>query len=287
MAEYIIDEDYDNVRVDKFLRKKYKDIPLMGIYKMIRKGRVKVNGKKTKEKYRLLEGDILKVITNDIVKEKKFIKLDERDSKLVTQGIVYEDENILLFNKPYGIVVHKGSGHDYGLIEILKSYYKNSDINFVNRIDKMTSGLILAGKNLKTIRTYTEYIRNKEIKKYYYVLVKGEIKEKKFVIESNLLKGEKNVNEVAEDKEGKWSKTIFKAIKVNNGYSLLEAELVTGRTHQIRVQLAEKGYPILGDYKYGVKSGKKMFLFSHKIEIEKENFKFNLELPEYFSEKLF
>lgn len=283
MAEYIIDEDYDNVRVDKFLRKKYKNIPLMGIYKMIRKGRVKVNGKKTKEKYRLLEGDILKVITNDVVEEKKFIDLKERDLKLITQGIVYEDDNILLFNKPYGIVVHKGSGHDYGMIEILKSYYKNSDINFVNRIDKMTSGLILAGKNLKTIRKYTEYIRNKEVEKFYYVLVKGEVKEKKFIIESNLLKGKENVNE---DKEGKWSKTIFKTIKVKNGYSLLEAELVTGRTHQIRVQLAKKGYPILGDYKYGVQSGKKMYLFSHKINIEKENLKFDLELPEYFLKKL-
>lgn len=276
--EFIIDENYEDVRLDKFLRKKYKDLPLSHIYNMIRKGEVKINGKKAKENYRLKINDILN-IKNEEKTEEKFIILSEKELKLIENAILYDKDDIVIINKPSEMVVHKGSGHEYGMIEMLKSYYNTNDFAFINRIDKSTSGLVIGGKNNKMVRELSEIMRERDIKKYYYVKVKGKPLKKEFEIKSNILKNE---TKSEEDEEGKESITKFKLIETDGRYSILEAELLTGRTHQIRVQLSEKGMYICGDYKYGEKKGNKMCLFSHRVIIEKYSIDINLEIPDFF-----
>ena len=149
--EYIIDENYENVRIDKFIRKKYKDIPLSHIYRMLRLGKIKVNNKKVKESYLLITGDKLVIYTEDKESIKEFMRLSLKDIDIVKSGIVYENDEVILFNKPAGIPVHKGSGFKYGIIEMMKSYFENNDVNPVNRIDKLTAGIVIIAKNHKAL----------------------------------------------------------------------------------------------------------------------------------------
>lgn len=147
MIEYIIDEDYESVRVDRFLRKHLKNINLSEIYKMLRKGKIKVNNKKIPQDYRLVLGDIIFIFLPETFKEKneeKFIEISQVRKEKLKQMIVFENDNLFVINKPLGDVVHKGSGHDISLLEEFRSYYSNNNINFVNRIDKLTSGLVLS-----------------------------------------------------------------------------------------------------------------------------------------------
>lgn len=277
--EYIIDSNYENVRIDKFIRKKYKDIPLSHIYRMLRTGKIKVNGKKVKESYNLILNDIVKIYTDDRESCNEFITLTQKDIDVLLKGIVFENDEIFLFNKPAGIPVHKGTGFDYGIVEIAKSYFKNSDINPVNRIDKATSGLVIFGKNNKGVREYIELLQKGEVRKFYFVGVEGIPMKDEFTIVSKLEKGETRVDE---SEEGKEAVTHYKVLQKNEKYSLLEAEIVTGRTHQIRVQMEKNNTPIIGDGRYGTNDGKKMLLFSYRVIINSKGIDFSLEMPEIF-----
>lgn len=283
--EFKIDSSFENVRVDKFLRKKLENTPLTEIFKGIRTGKIKVNGKKTKENYRLQKDDIVKIFLKVDIEgkeESKFINLSEEEKNFLERGIVYEDERIIIFNKEPNVVMHKGSGYDYGISEMFKSYYQTDEFNFVNRIDKATSGLVIGAKNLIVTRELSEEIKNNRVRKRYYILVQGKIEEKKFAIKSYLKKIEDKVIELDKFEEGaKESISYFKVIKNSERRTLLEGELETGRTHQLRVQLAGKGHPIIGDNRYG-KGGKFMYLFSYYCEIEKYNLKIELPIPKNF-----
>ncbi len=284
--EYIIDSSFENVRLDRFLRKKYENTPLTEIFKGIRTGKIKVNGKKTKENYRLQKGDILKVFLNGEVNDKKeFIKLTEDDLQLIKSGIVYEDEKVVIFNKKPNVVMHKGSGHEYGISEMFKSYYKTDEFNFVNRIDKSTSGLVIGAKNLIITRELAEEVREGNTEKRYYILVDGLVKKDKFVTKTYLKKEETKVIELDSYEPGaKESISYFKVIKRGTNKTILEGTLETGRTHQLRVQLANLGHPIVGDGKYG-KGGKFMYLFSYYCEIPKYGIKIEMALPKNFEIK--
>lgn len=286
--EYIIDKEYENVRLDRFLRKKYEDISLTEIFKGIRTGKVKVNGKKSKENYRLQMEDIVKVFFNGgETKEEKPVSIEDREIEKIKKSIVYEDEKVLIFNKKNNMVMHKGSGYEYGISEMLKSYLKNENFNFVNRIDKTTSGLIIGAKTLVVARELAEDIRNRDIEKKYYILVNGRVKEKEFKIKSWLKKIEDRVIEVEEFQEGaKESISSFKIVEYGKNCTLLEGTLGSGRTHQLRVQLANRGNYIIGDNKYGKGREKMMYLFSHYIKIERYEIEINLPVPKEFLEKL-
>lgn len=292
MIEHIIDEEYSGLRIDRYLRKILNDIQLSELYKMIRKGQIKVNNKKIKQDYRLNLGDNLKIYSkiNLETKDDKqdFFSLSiDRENKL-REFIVFENQDILIINKEAGDIVHRGSGHDISLLEEFRAYFQNSKLNFVNRIDKDTSGLVIAAKNIKTARKYAEYIRNKKIEKKYYILVHGYIEEDNFKIESFLKKEDENVISSEIEKEGyKKSLTYFKKIMSSKDYCLLEADLKTGRTHQLRVQLAEYKHPIVGDRKYGLKDNEeRMYLFSYYLNIPEENICIKLDIPKTFKNKL-
>lgn len=280
--EFIIDKNYDDTRIDKYLRKHLENLPLGEIFKLFRKGDVKVNGKKVKENHRIFEGDKVFVYAKveALKDEETFLELSQEEKTFVKNNIKFEDENMLVFYKESGIVMHKGSGFSYGISEMLKAYYKNPHFTFVNRIDKETSGLVLGSKNLVKTRELTEKIRERDISKCYYVIVKGK-SPKNFTIKNKLKDtGEK----IIVDKEGKEAITYFETLYSNEKYSLLKATLETGRKHQIRVQLANYGFPIVGDNKYGFGEGKEMFLNSYSIEFE--DFVYENELPKSFKEKL-
>jgi len=298
MIEYIIDEEYESVRVDRFLRKYLKNINLSEIYKMLRKGKIKINNKKISQDYRLILGDVVFIFLPESFKEEneeKFIELNQVRKEKLKQMIVFENDNLFVINKSLGDVVHKGSGHDISLLEEFRSYYSNNNINFVNRIDKLTSGLVIGAKNIKTAREVAKEIQSGNIVKKYYILVNGKIEKDDFIIENYLKKDEEKVIVSDVEKDGyKKSITHFKKIKEYNKYTLLEAELKTGRTHQIRVHMSYIHHPLLGDEVY---SGKK-----ENIKLEgqclhamvlgfihprtNEYMEFEAPVPDYFNEIL-
>lgn len=287
--EYIIDKEFENVRVDKFLRKKLSNIPLTEIFKCIRVGKIKVNGKKTKENYRLKLNDVvklfMKVDLESIQSEENKIK--DSDLEEIKQFIVYEDENLLILNKKPNMVMHKGSGHEYGVSEILKEYLKNPNFNFINRIDKATSGLIIGTKSLVINRELSEEIRERNIEKKYYILVEGKFKKKEFTIKSFLKRLEDRVVELEKYEVGsKESISYFRVVETGKDCTLLEGTLGSGRTHQLRVQLASMGNPILGDTKYGKGKEKIMYLFSHYLKIDKYGIEIDLPIPKEYIKRL-
>lgn len=289
--KYIIEKEDEGVRLDRYLRKKLKSTPLTEIFKAMRIGKIKVNNKKKKENYRLEEGDKVFIgleVDDEIIKEEPFVNLSSAEKEELKKGIVFENDDFIIFNKKKDVVMHKGSGYEYGISEMFKSYFQNNSFNFVNRIDRKTSGLVIGAKNKISTRVLTEEIRENNIKKKYYVLVHGIINKEKFIIDNYLKKIEDSVVVTDEkDPEGKNAVTIFKVLEHGRDITLLEAELITGRTHQLRVQLSNMGYPIIGDTRYGKKDDEKsLYLNSFYCEIPKYNIKIELPVSEFFKLRL-
>lgn len=288
--KYIIEKDNEGVRLDRYLRKKLADVPLTEIFKALRIGKIKVNNKKKKENYRLVEGDKIFIGIGNLQEEeeKVFLKLSDEEKRFLIKNIVFENDDLIVFNKEKDVVMHKGSGFDYGISEMFKSYYETDDFNFINRIDKKTSGLVIGAKNKISTRVLAEELRENNIRKKYYILVHGNIKKNIFTVENYLKKIEdKVVVTTKDDPEGKVAVTHFKVIDRYEKYTLLEGELLTGRTHQLRVQLSDMGNPIVGDTRYGIKDGEKsLYLNSFYCEIPKYDVKIENDLPEFFKNKL-
>ena len=281
--EIIVNSEMEGMRLDRYLRKSFKNEPLSRIFSAIRSGDVKINGKKSKENYRLLLNDKVIIKNLSIGNIKKNEKAENKIKKLqISQNelekykkmVIFENEDFFIVNKAEKIPMHKGTGHKYGLSEVFKKIYKSENINFANRIDFETSGLVIGCKTLKFLRYISEKIRENEVhKKYFAIVHNGEFKNKKdFKIENYLTTTENRVivSENPVSRESKKSITYFKYINIdklknqkkildllgkNKDVSLLDIELITGRKHQIRAQLADKGLFIVGDKKYGIKDG--------------------------------
>ena len=285
--EIIVNSEMEGMRLDRYLRKSFKNEPLSRIFSAIRSGDVKINGKKSKENYRLLLNDKVIIKNLSIGNIKKNEKAENKIKKLqISQNelekykkmVIFENEDFFIVNKVEKIPMHKGTGHKYGLSEVFKKIYKSENINFANRIDFETSGLVIGCKTLKFLRYISEKIRKNEVhKKYFAIVHNGEFKNKKdFKIENYLTTAENRVivSENPVSRESKKSITYFKYINIdklknqkkildllgkNKDVSLLDIELITGRKHQIRAQLADKGLFIVGDKKYGIKDGSDRF----------------------------
>ena len=251
--EFIIDNNFHDARLDKFLRKTYQDIPLSGIFKMIRKGNVKVNKKKKKQNYRLQAGDVVRVWEASAPTDAEpLLQLSAAEKKFIQDCIVLENYDILLCNKPPGIVMHAGSGHKHGLSELVRAYTNNKDFSFVHRIDKMTSGLVIGARNLPAARKLSTLIHQRAVRKIYVVLVEGKVEKDHFTLENFLKKEQTRVAIHPDDQDGaKKACSEFTILKRGRQRTLLKAELHTGRTHQLRVQLAHVKHSIVGDLKYG------------------------------------
>lgn len=277
MIELKITANEAHQRLDRFLRKYLKDHPLGDIYKNIRTGKVKVNGIKESENYMVAVGDKVQLFIDDIeVHQAKARVRFEEKSDIV--DIVFEDENMLVVNKPVGMLTHPDKESDRDtLIDRVQWYLRKNpgtkSMTFApsacNRLDRNTAGLVIVAKNYASLRLLNKMIRERKISKYYLCIVKGYVK-KDGEIKEALVKDERRnktrFGRQGED-EARDSHTIYKVLMRNNNYSLLEVELVTGRPHQIRAHFSGIGYPLYGDVKYGGtrEAMDSQFLFAYRI----------------------
>lgn len=259
MIEVKINENDSNQRFDRFLRKYLKNAPLSIIQKNIRKKNFKINDKRAKKDDFVKKDDIIKMYIKDEDYQKWVRKEDFKPSHFILD-ILYEDENIIIIDKKSGVLSHAASSSDYGknLVDQMTSYlYKTNKVNsrdltfrpsIVNRLDRNTAGLIIGAKNANSLRALNGAIKQRKINKYYLTIVEGEIK-KDFTVDTNISKY-KNKNMVKENKDGKRIITNFHPLESKNNFTLLECELITGKTHQIRYSLHKNSTPIIGDRKY-------------------------------------
>ncbi|HET7832464.1 MAG TPA: RluA family pseudouridine synthase [Gallionella sp.] len=268
-----IDESGEAQRIDNFLFKQLKGVPKSHIYRILRGGEVRVNKRRVDQTYRLQVGDLLRIPP---------IRVAEKAEQpvhvpAVEFPVIYEDDALLAVNKPAGVAVHGGSGVSFGVIEQLRRARPHAKfLELVHRLDRETSGVLLLAKKRSALTAMHEIMREGNSDKRYFALVLGQWKNARQHVKLPLYKfdtpqGEKRVM-VRED--GQASHTIFTLQKNWPEFSLLEAQLKTGRTHQIRVHLSHLGFPIAGDDKYGdfarnkllMKQGlKRMFLHAHSI----------------------
>lgn len=272
MRLLIIEENDNNQRLDRFLFKYMNKAPRSFIFRMIRRKNIELNGKKAKPEDIIYTGDEISLFLADatIDKFRDEIKLDLTDT--IDLDIIYEDENLAIINKESGILSH-GDGKnivdsfikyliDNGEYDPKKEYNFTPSLN--NRLDRNTSGILIASKNYNTLQDINKYIRNRSIKRYYLTMVKGEIKSD-LIIEDFMSR--ENKKTIIDSKTGeKEIKTIIRPLKVKNGFSLIEVELITGRTHQIRAHLNFINHPIIGDAKYGDKETNKFFKEKFKLK---------------------
>ena len=292
--EYIVDSETEGMRIDRYLKKKFKNEPLSKIFQALRKGDVKVEGKKVKENYRLSLNEKISVKylkaenSSDENRNYRKNKIEKKILDKYKKSVIFENEDFFIVNKEGNIPMHKGTGHKYGLSEIFKEIYNSENINFANRLDYETSGLVIGCKTLKFLRYISEKIRNNEVQKRYIAVVHGIIEKEKFTIENYLTVRENGVSVTENKIEGKKSITEFRCIErkksknnKNIGQTILDINLVTGRKHQIRAQISNYGYPIIGDRKYGINDkNDSLHLYcyyiafdKYKYEIEKKIFK--------------
>lgn len=304
MRELTIKKNEGNQRLDKFLAKRFKTMPKSLMYKYIRTKYIKVNGKRCDISTRLNEGDVLTFYINDeffneeIKNQYDFLKAP------IKLNIVYEDENILLINKPPGLIVHPDEQYHFdSLISRIHHYlYKKNEYDpqkekafspaLANRIDRNTGGFVICAKNAESLRILNKKIKDREIKKLYLCLVCGHIKTKQNLLTGHLIKDEKT-NTVtilkSPTEKSKEIKTQYTVIKQTEKFDLVEVDLLTGRTHQIRAHMASIGHPLAGDTKYGYRKStndiyKHQALYAYKLEF---SFSTDGGLLEYLNGKLF
>ena len=279
----------ENERIDKYIAKT-TDLSRTLISKMIDNGFILVNNKKTKNNYKVKLNDIITIDEN--YKETTDVLPEKMDL-----NIVYEDNDILIINKPSGMVVHPGNGNYSGTLVNGLMYYTNnlSSVNgeirpgIVHRIDKDTSGLIIVAKNNKAHEILSDYFQNKTITRTYIALVKGELKTNSATIDAPIGRSEKDRKKMAvTSKNSKNAVTHLTVLKRYKGYTLVKLKLDTGRTHQIRVHMQYIGHPVYNDpvYTNDKCSEFGQFLHSYSMEfvhpITKEKMYFECPLPDYF-----
>lgn len=259
MERIIVDSKNSGERLDAFVANQISSLSRTMVKKLIEEENIKVNGKSQKVSYKVQENDIIEVT----IPEAKELDIKAED---IPVEVVYEDSDIIVVNKPKGLVVHPANGNwDGTLVNAIMSICKDSlsgiggEIRpgIVHRLDKDTSGLLIIAKNDEAHLKMSNQIKNREVKKIYYALVRGVVPENEATINMPIGRSTKDRKKMAVDKNGKEAITHFKVIERFSKYTLLEVKIDTGRTHQIRVHLSEIGYPVVGDEVYS--NGKNEF----------------------------
>lgn len=294
MEKYVIDIEYSGNRIDKALSMMDSNLSRMTVQRLINDGKILVNNKSVKVSYKTKVGDEI------TIKEEEPQKID-----IVAQDIpidiLYEDKDIIVVNKPKGMVVHPANGNPDGTVvnaimnlcgDSLSGIGGKIRPGIIHRLDKDTSGVLIVAKNDNAHVNISNQIKNRETKKYYIALVRGVIKENEATINMPIGRSKKDRKKMAVTKDGKEAITHFRVIKRYDNYTLLEIKIDTGRTHQIRVHLAEIGHPVVGDYIYS--NGKNPFgvegqmLHAKQIEFKHpstgEQMKIEAPVPDYFNE---
>lgn len=281
MQEILITKNEEGYKLKKLCKNYLSEAPDSFIYKMLRKKNIKLNGKKADGSEILKKGDIVNFYLSDETiqsfQKSGVTNIREKVSSVQTEDIIYEDEDIIIVNKPSGILSQKSKADDISINEMILQYLlDNGKINneslmtfkpsVCNRLDRNTSGLILAGKTPAGSKYLSQIIKNRSIRKYYQAVVKGQAK-LKGIYKAHLKKDENN-NQVDISDKGFIIETGFEVLEYNKELDItyLRVELITGKSHQIRAHLAYLGYPIIGDTKYGNKNTNEYFRKNYKIK---------------------
>ena len=267
-------------RIDNFLRTQLRGVPKTLIYRILRKGEVRVNKGRIKPEYKLQAGDLVRVPPLRLAERDEPEPLAQGLLERLEKAIVYEDKALIVLNKPAGIAVHGGSGLSYGVIEALRQLRPDAkELELVHRLDRDTSGLLMVAKKRSMLRHLHQALRGDGVDKRYMALVRGRWETSKKQVSAPLLKntlrsGERMV-EVTED--GKEALTLFRVLRRFGEFAtLVEARPITGRTHQIRVHARHAGHSIAGDSKYGDEEftreirelgGKRLFLHAYALKV--------------------
>lgn len=296
MKNVIVNENDKGKRLDIYIAENFDELSRTMIKKLIESNNILVNDKSEKVSYKVQANDNISID----IPEAKETKLKAQEIPL---DIIYEDSDIIVINKPKGMVVHPANGNPDGtLVNAILSICKNSlsgiggelRPGIVHRLDKDTSGLIIVAKNDKAHINMSEQIKERNVKKTYIALVRGNVPEEEATINMPIGRSTKDRKKMAVTKNGKQAITHFKVLKRYSKYTLLEIKIETGRTHQIRVHMAEIGYPVVGDAVYS--NGKNEFgiegqmLHAYKLEfmhpITNKHMELTAPLPQYFEEIL-
>lgn len=287
-----VDPEYAGQRIDNFLLRELKGVPRSRLYRLLRKGEVRVNRGRVKAEYRLCSGDEVRLppIRQDAPPQEE-LRLGAGLARTLAASVIYEDELLLVVNKPAGMAVHGGSGLSWGLIEayrVLRPELRNLEL--VHRLDRDTSGCLMLSKRRSGLRILHEALRNGDIDKRYWALVNGQwpetLREVNRPLAKNTLKSGERMVRV--DPEGKLSRTRFRVVERFADATLVEASPITGRTHQIRVHAQVAGHPILGDDKYGKRGAdtrfrdrglRRLFLHAHSLRLEWNGARLTLDAP--------
>lgn len=294
MEKVIVQSNEKGVRLDTYIAGKKKELSRTNVQRLIESGNILVNNKIQKISYKVQANDEISIV----IPEAKEIELKPQDIKV---DIVYEDSDIIVVNKPKGLVVHPAVGNPDGtLVNAIMNICKDSlsgiggEIRpgIVHRLDKDTTGLLIIAKNDKAHINLSEQIKNREVKKIYIALVRGIVPENEATINMPIGRSTKDRKKMAVVKNGKEAVTHFKVLNRYKKYTLLEIKIDTGRTHQIRVHMSEIGYPVVGDMVYS--NGKNEFgvqgqmlhakSLDFKHPITGEQMHLEAELPSYFKE---
>lgn len=276
MKKFVINKNDSGQRLDKFVTKAVPLLPKSLLNKYIRLKRIKCNGKKCEISYKLQENDVIEMYIND-----EFFSTEERAFLAVKSNIkvVYEDENILLVDKKIGMVCQPDKNGDLNTLSThikaylyeTKQYDPEKEYSFTpalcNRIDRNTGGIVIACKNAEALRVMNEKVKFHEMEKKYLCIVTGDLKNKSGTFSNYLLKNDAQNKVYVHNTQIKGSKTAithYKVLKTKENLSLVECNLITGRTHQIRAQFANAGHPLLGDGKYGTNKINKEYSIYHQ-----------------------
>ncbi|TCV97281.1 ribosomal large subunit pseudouridine synthase C [Luteibacter rhizovicinus] len=288
-----IGPERDGQRVDNALLTLLKGVPRSLIYRILRTGQVRINGKRAKPDTRLALGDILRIPPVRIAEKESTGAAPSGMVRAVTDSIIFEDKHFLVIDKPVGIAAHGGSGVSHGAIELLRAARPNEHLELVHRLDRDTSGVLVFARTRAGLTGLQALIRANEVTKQYMCLMVGHPRKAKFDVNQPLLKSVLHGGEriVRVDDAGKPSLTFFRELEQYSGARLMEAILGTGRTHQIRVHAQSIGHPLAGDPKYGdeeankkfrAKGLKRMFLHASRMsfELDGRSYDFSSPLPD-------
>lgn len=301
MKPLTIPEEYNGMRLDKFLQATF-DVPFVQVQKLCRKGNIRLDGSRVKANAVVSTGQEVRVPPFfSKSEEKKPYQLSEADKQLLLENTIYQDEEVFVLNKPYGLPVQGGEKHNKSLDAMLKSYITDKKARLVHRLDRDTTGCLMFALNRNAAAALTDAFKTKHVQKTYWAVVQGKLPRREGKISIPLQKvGKEGDQRMVAHPEGKRAVTFYRTIASASDIHWLEVMPHTGRTHQIRVHLAELGTPIIGDMKYGEVQDlgehippNKMFLhargivFDKKLKLPKDAFE--APLPDHFKQlfKLF
>ena len=286
-----VEADDAGRRLDNFLSSRLKNIPKSRVYRMLRKGEVRINGSRARQDYRLEAGDVVRIPPFRPDSGEPSPEVSPGMTERLLQQVLYENDQLLVLNKPAGLAVHSGSGISHGVIEILRAGRSgNTRLELVHRLDRETSGCLLLAKDMAVLRSLHDQLRQGCIEKHYTALLKGRLERRAIDIDEPLGRQRNRSGErmVTIDAAGKASATHIRRRRLFKQASLADVRLLTGRTHQIRVHAAAAGHPLAGDSKYGDRDFNKimrgfglrrLFLHAGRLVLPEMELAFEAPLP--------